>query len=312
MNGVLNFNKDIGPSSGFITREVGRLLGCRKAGHMGTLDPFAAGVLPICVGEATKLNPYISVQDKVYEATIHLGRETDTLDCTGNIMGEKELPAALSEDLLRNMFAEFLGKTLQTPPIYSAKKINGRPSYKWARQGKRPQLQANEIEIFQLELLNVDWPQFSIRVHCSKGTYIRALADDMGRYLGCGGHLSQLSRLRHGPFLLAESWNFVDLQKRLGHPQGVYASRLLVPMSQAIDNIPAVSLPAERIRYIREGQKLTVPWLLHCLEVLPGNPERIQLTDENNTLVALIAATPPKASGVQQNLPKYQYLRVFN
>lgn len=202
MQGLLLINKPKDITSFGAVSIVRRKANTKKVGHTGTLDPLATGVLPILVGRATALSPYLLNADKQYIATVKLGIVTDTLDITGQITEQRAV--CITEDILKDAISHFLGEQEQYPPIYSAIKKDGVPLYKLARKGQQVEVEPRKINIFSIELINFCQKEntFSIRVHCSKGTYIRSLCRDIGEYLGCGATMTDLIRTKTGPFTL--------------------------------------------------------------------------------------------------------------
>lgn len=199
-SGVVAVSKPPGVTSFRIVQKVRRLLGIKKVGHTGTLDPFATGVLVVCVGRpATRLIPRLMEGDKEYEATLQLGVTTETQDPEGRIVEERPVPA-LNEKVIQNCVEEFQGVQLQTPPSYSALKHKGKPLYYYARRGIKVNKEPRKIDIKKLECIELGRDTMTIRVVCSKGTYIRTLAADIGEFLGCGAYLSRLQRIRNGFF----------------------------------------------------------------------------------------------------------------
>jgi len=235
LDGVLLLDKPEGLSSNHALQRAKRALDARKAGHTGTLDPFATGLLVCCLGRATKISSFMLEADKAYIATMQLGQETDSGDLTGNIVSQAPpdfdgVPRASFEEALPN----FRGEIDQIPPMYSALKRDGKPLYEYARQGIELDRPARRITIHRLELLDFDGKQATVEVHCSKGTYIRTLAQDIGRQLGCGAHLTALRRTKVGPFDLKDAVELEALQA-MPSPQ----TTLL-----ALSALPAGLLPA--------------------------------------------------------------------
>lgn len=209
--GVLLIDKPVGPTSFRIVQQVRRALKIKKVGHAGTLDPFASGLLIVCVGRpATRLVSSLMEGEKEYEATLQLGVETDTQDSTGQVIAEKQV-GEIDRDRVRDCLTQFTGEQLQTPPQYSALKHKGKPLYYYARKGIKVTKEPRKIQIREIELLSLDPDSMQIRVVCSKGTYIRTLAADIGRSLGCGAHLTGLRRLRSGRFTVEDGLNGSDL-----------------------------------------------------------------------------------------------------
>lgn len=212
LNGVIVINKPKDVSSNKILQQLKRLFNAQKAGHTGTLDPMATGVLPICFGRATKVAQYLLDADKEYIATIKLGIETDSGDAEGNIVSKKTHIPELNNDILDKVLANFRGKITQVPPMYSALKHQGKPLYKLAREGVQVEVKPRNITIHSLELLGFSVDEITIKVRSSKGTYIRSLALDIGNKLGCGGHLSALQRTESGPFKLKQAYTLEELK----------------------------------------------------------------------------------------------------
>ncbi|APC97197.1 tRNA pseudouridine(55) synthase TruB [Francisella frigiditurris] len=212
LNGVVVINKPQGLSSNKVLQEVKHLFNAQKAGHTGTLDPMATGVLPICFGRATKIAQYLLDSDKEYMATIKLGVETDSGDTEGQIISESKQIPSLGESLIEKILSKFRGKIEQVPPMFSALKYNGQPLYKLARAGEKVEIKPRNINIYKLELKSFAEDNIKILVKCSKGTYIRSLAIDIGRELGCGGHLIELDRVASGPFNIQQAFELENLK----------------------------------------------------------------------------------------------------
>ncbi|KAB0665803.1 tRNA pseudouridine(55) synthase TruB [Oryzomonas japonica] len=212
MNGFVVIDKPVGLTSHDVVNRVRRILGTRRVGHTGTLDPFATGVLPVAVNEGTKAIPFLDEGQKVYEALLRLGVKTDTLDMTGRVLHEAD-GTQVSRDRLEAVVADFTGEISQMPPMFSAIKQDGQPLYKLARKGQEVERQARQVQIYSLEIVSVDLPLVALRVVCSRGTYVRSLADDMGAALGCGAALQELRRTASGPFTIAASMTLDELQE---------------------------------------------------------------------------------------------------
>ena len=212
LNGVVVINKTKGVSSNKVLQQLKYLFNAPKAGHTGTLDPMATGVLPICFGRATKIAQYLLDADKEYIATIKLGIETDSGDAEGQIIAKNSDIPSLSYRLIEEVLANFRGNISQIPPMYSALKYNGQPLYKIAREGKSVEIKPRNINIYELKLLDFDKDTLKVRVKCSKGTYVRSLAIDIGKKLSCGGHLIALQRTQCGPFKLAQAFDLEQLK----------------------------------------------------------------------------------------------------
>ncbi len=204
IDGILNVNKPEGKTSFSIVARLKHLTGERRVGHSGTLDPIATGVLPICFGQATRITQFITNSSKTYLAHIELGVTTDTFDRQGKIV-ERRDPSDISLARIEEALITFKGVINQVPPAFSAVKQGGRRCYDLARAGIPIQLKSRQVEITKLELISYRLPLIEINIDCSKGTYIRSLANDLGRYLGCGAHLKNLTRLRCGPFVIRDA-----------------------------------------------------------------------------------------------------------
>lgn len=266
-------------SSAFAVEAVKRRLGAQRAGHGGTLDPIATGVLPVCLGAATKLAQYLLADDKAYEAEGVLGVTTDTLDRTGRVIAER--PAVVDEAALRAALARRVGDQAQVPPAFSAIKQDGVRMYRRARAGEDVQLAPRQIRIDRLELLAFAPPRFRIAVACSKGTYIRSLVADLGEDVGCGAHLAELRRTRSGRFRIEDALSLGSLERVA--PGAVAAH--LVPLTAAT-GLPVIAVRAVYVGPVRSGVQLS----LGALGVEPGLAERFQLVDEAGRLLAIARA----------------------
>lgn len=233
-SGIFAVDKPAGVTSFAIVQQVRRLLGIKKVGHAGTLDPFATGLLLIAAGRpATRIIPRLMAGEKIYQARMRLGIETDTQDVTGNIVSECPIPS-LDRQQVNNCLSGFLGEYLQTPPRYSALKFRGKPLYYYARKGIEVDKEPRMVRIGAISLLALEDDAITIEVTCGKGTYIRALATDIGRELGCGAHLQELRRLRSGPFTVARALPGQHLTNReSGH-------RCLLEHRHTVDEILAL------------------------------------------------------------------------
>jgi tRNA pseudouridine55 synthase len=211
LSGVLILDKPLGITSNRALQQTKRLFDAAKAGHTGSLDPLASGLLPICFGEATKFSQFMLDADKVYQVTAHLGAVTTTGDAEGDIIREALVPQ-LTESDIQLFLQAFLGPIRQVPPMYSALKQQGRPLYQLARAGIEVSRPARPVTIHQIKITQVDLPNLSLEVHCSKGTYIRTLVEDIGNAIGCGAYVSYLRRLQHGPFQAHQMQTMSDLE----------------------------------------------------------------------------------------------------
>lgn len=248
MDGVVVIDKPAGVTSHDVVSQVKKILGAKKAGHTGTLDPLATGVLPVCVNEATKIAQFLTTGKKTYRAVMLLGTRTDTQDIAGKVL-EKSNLAVATQDILTAL-GKMTGKIKQTPPAFSALKHKGKPLYKYARAGEYPEIAEREVEIFRLEILNIAFPEVTFEISCSKGTYIRTVCSDVGQTLGCGACLSGLRRLESGFFteamaLSLEEGSFEEKRKKL--LAGLW------PMSRALPEFAALEIDLALENKIRAG-----------------------------------------------------------
>ncbi|MFM8467162.1 MAG: tRNA pseudouridine(55) synthase TruB [Oxalobacteraceae bacterium] len=266
IHGVLLLDKPAGMSSTQALAKAKWLLNAEKAGHTGTLDPFATGLLPLCFGEATKYASDLLDADKSYEATVRLGVTTSTGDTEGEVVETREVQVT-PEQISRVLF-QFSGKISQTPPMYSALKVEGKPLYAYAREGITLERKAREVLIHEIELVEFDVAMLKIRVRCSKGTYMRVLGEDIGKTLGCGAHLTQLRRTGIAHLSVAEAIQLSVLQEN-GEPR----SRWLRPVDSLTSMLPAVQLNEDFIRRFMHGQRLPLGRALSQHSLSPPLPE---------------------------------------
>jgi tRNA pseudouridine55 synthase len=254
VNGILVVDKPAGISSNDVVQQAKRLFGAQKVGHTGSLDPLATGVLPLCFGEATKFSQYLLDADKKYWAQVRLGITTETADADGEVIAQADT-SGITESQVTAALETFVGEIEQIPSMYSALKHQGQPLYKLARQGIEVERAPRRINIYSAELLQFSEASIELRIHCSKGTYIRSLAEDLGAALGCGGHVSALRRLAAGAYEegqatpLAELCETNDMQEM---------DALLLPVSSAVDSLPAVRLHEDTAHHVRQGQPVHV------------------------------------------------------
>ena len=254
MNGILVVDKPAGISSNDVVQQAKRLFGAQKVGHTGSLDPLATGVLPLCFGEATKFSQYLLDADKKYWAQVRLGITTGTADADGEVIAQADT-SGITESQVTAALETFVGEIEQIPSMYSALKHQGQPLYKLARQGIEVERAPRRISIYSAELLQFSEASIELRVHCSKGTYIRSLAEDLGAALGCGGHVSALRRLAAGPYEEAQATTLDELRE-VGDVREMDA--LLLPVSSAVGSWPAVRLHEDTAHYVRQGQPVQV------------------------------------------------------
>ena len=252
VHGIVLLDKPAGISSNQALQRVKRLYNANKAGHTGNLDVPATGMLPVCLGEATKVSAFLLDADKTYLARGRLGITTTTGDAAGEIMEEKAV-GNIDETGLKAVLNQFNGEIEQVPPMFSALKHNGKRLYELAYQGIEVERKSRRIRIHELVLLNVKNIEFEIKVHCSKGTYIRTLIQDIGQALGCGAHTVMLRRLQSGPFYEDQMLTLEQLEAMAA--QGMEElDRLLLPMDQALSHLPAVDLGEHIAHYLCQGQ----------------------------------------------------------
>jgi tRNA pseudouridine55 synthase len=252
ISGIFNIDKPAGCTSFQVVSLVRRLSGVRRVGHAGTLDPSATGVLVVCLGQATRLIEYMMEATKVYRAEVRLGITTDTLDATGRTLSEAD-PSNISRQQVEEALAAFVGEIDQVPPMFSALKHGGEPLYRYARAQRQVERRARRVTIHRLQLLAFQPPLATVEVECGKGTYIRALAHDLGQQLGCGAHLAALARLRVGPFTLDDACGLPALEAAF--QEGRW-QRLLHFADAALPSWPAVTLSEAQERAVRFGQCL--------------------------------------------------------
>lgn len=255
VHGMVLLDKPAGLSSNQALQKVRRLFDAAKAGHTGNLDPFATGMLPLCLGEATKTAAFMLDADKTYLATAHLGVATRTGDIEGEEVERKPLPGAGSEEL-ESVLSNFLGDIEQVPPMYSALKHKGKPLYQLARQGKVVERKPRKVHIFDIRLVTWNPPEFVFRVHCSKGTYIRTLAEDIAHRLGSCAHLTALRRLSVSPFAENDMVSLDALEDAAEN--GILNNRLL-PVDAGLKSWPRIAIGASEAGRFSHGNTVTVP-----------------------------------------------------
>jgi tRNA pseudouridine55 synthase len=275
VNGIVIIDKPPGKTSHDVVKDVKKALGVRKAGHTGTLDPLATGVLPVCINEATKLAPFFNSDTKEYRVTMLLGVKTDTQDIEGNIIASAP-PPQIDLDGIRRALDRFMGETEQIPPRYSAIKFRGKCLYKWAREGIPVDPNPRMIEISNIDVLEVKLPYVTFNVSCSKGTYIRSLCSDVGDVLGCGACLSELRRMRSGRFIedIAVSLQDIDAAD-------------VIPMVDALPDFPFIAVEHAFASKIRTGYQPVVETVRMCHMPFINAGDVIMLTDDNRRLVAI-------------------------
>lgn len=291
IHGILNLYKPTGISSHDMVARVRRILREKRVGHAGTLDPAAEGVLPVCVGQATRVVEYLSDARKVYAALLGLGISTDTYDREGRVTALNPVPDLALSDL-ETTLARFRGKIEQLPPVYSAVKIGGQPAYKVARAGtgNKLDLQPRPVEIYRLEITEWRSPWLKLWVECSKGTYIRSLAYDIGQSLGCGAFMAGLVRVQSGPFQLKDAVTLeaVKVAQQTGHLH----DRILQPLDAVLNDWPAWVVDDPTAESIRQGRNLAPGDLAPDFDGSAQKPFRRVYTTEGQLLALLEPAGP--------------------
>ena len=298
LSGVIVVDKPPGITSAKVVARVKKLLKARKAGHTGTLDPFATGVLVCCINRATKLSRFFLHGEKKYEAVLHLGIETDTQDSTGNVTNICN-NVEFSKKTIQSAFRRFEGTIKQLPPVYSALKHKGIPLYKLARNKRPVQKPARQVSIIYLKILEVHLPTIRFEVFCSAGTYIRTLCADIGTSLGCGGHLEELRRIESSGFTIADA---VTLEKLEDLTFSKNSSDRIISMSNALKGIPEHIADKVLVNKINHGHIITKnDFMLETINAFEGF---IKIVDTDKDLVAVLKYTKDKN--------RYDYCCVFN
>ena len=254
IHGVFLLDKPQGMSSNDIMQKVKRIFQANKAGHTGALDPLATGMLPICLGEATKFSQFLLDADKRYLVTAKLGERTDTSDAEGQIVETREVKVKTPEIL--TALEQFRGDILQVPTMFSALKHNGKPLYEYARQGITVEREARPITIFELNFIEYNAPYLTLEVHCSKGTYIRTLVDDLGEALGCGAHVTMLRRTAVADYPTEKMLDWNALQALAESQDLSLLDALLLPIDTAVAKLPTLTLDESQTQGIGFGQRI--------------------------------------------------------
>ena len=307
-NGLLAINKEVGPTSHDTLDELRNILNYRKIGHTGTLDPGASGVLVFCLGDALKIVQFLMDWDKEYLAKIKLGEITDTYDAQGIVIKKTNNPV-LDNERIRETVLSFKGQSWQTPPFYSAIRYKGKRLYQYARKKEEIEIRKRKVEIKEIEVKEIKLPYVVIRVTCSKGTYIRSLAYDIGEKLGCGAHLFSLCRTRVGPFELKDVYQ-VEEVKRATNGNGIL--RILVLWEQVLRNLPAIVVTEEFRNKIKNGPELRRENIISTENGF--NPrEKIGLKDREGTILAIGESLVSSVDLFRLNREEkiFQYLRVL-
>ena len=278
IDGIVLLDKGTGISSNHALQRVKRFFNANKAGHTGALDPLATGMLPVCLGEATKFSQHLLDADKRYTVIAKLGQRTDTSDSDGEIVQEREIN--FSQEQLLQALQHFRGNTMQVPSMFSALKYQGQPLYKYAREGVEVPREARPISVFELNFLGLEGDELTLDIHCSKGTYIRTIIDDLGEMLGCGAHVIMLRRTQVAEYpyekmvTLAQLEALIETATEQGIPASELLDPLLLPMDTAVANFTEINLPETMLYYVMQGQAVQASGLK------PNELVRITIGDE--------------------------------
>lgn len=281
IHGIINVYKEKGFTSHDVVAKLRGIVGQKKIGHTGTLDPDATGVLPVCLGKATKLCDLLTDKNKTYEAVLLLGKTTDTQDITGEVLEEKSTEA-LTKEKVREAIEGFIGDYEQIPPMYSALKVNGKKLYELAREGKVIERKARPVKILDIQILEIDLPKVRMEVSCSKGTYIRTLCHDIGEKLGCGGCMESLMRTRVSTFRIedAKTLDEIETLKQEGK-----LAELLVPIDAMFLSYPKITVKDDWKAFAKNGNPLDLKMLK---EACGQNEEtQVRLYDESGKFIAI-------------------------
>lgn len=278
-SGIINVYKEKGFTSFDVVAKLRGILKTKKIGHTGTLDPDAEGVLPVCIGRATKVCDILTDKDKVYEAVMLLGVETDTQDTSGEVL--KELPVEVSEEAVKEAILSFVGEYAQVPPMYSALKVNGKKLYELAREGKTVERKARNVQIFSIEILEMDLPRVRMSVHCSKGTYIRTLCHDVGQKLGCGGCMDKLLRTKVGVFELADTLKLAEIDAL--SREGLVEDRI-ISVDELFEDYTKVWMKQEFDVVVHNGNRVKKRMFE---EKLSSNTERLRVYDSKGEFIGI-------------------------
>ena len=279
IDGIVLLDKDTGMSSNFALQRVKRIFNAAKAGHTGALDPLATGMLPICLGEATKFSQYLLDADKRYTVTVKLGERTDTSDSDGEVVQTR--PVNFTQELLMESLEYFRGETMQVPSMYSALKYQGKPLYKYAREGVEVPREARPIKVFKLNFISLKGDELTLDIHCSKGTYIRTITDDLGEMLGCGAHVIMLRRTQVAGYPSDRMISLKQLNEIVSQAEaeGVEPESVLDPlllsMDTAVSKFKEINLRESLIHYLMNGNSVQASGLIS------GEIVRITIGDEH-------------------------------
>lgn len=310
IHGVIVVDKPAGCTSFDVVRKVRKALKVRKVGHTGTLDPLATGVLPLCLNEATKAAAFLAGDDKEYRAVIELGVATDTQDITGAVVMRRD-PRGITRSDFEAAARSFLGTIRQKVPRYSAAKYRGRPYYWWTRQGVGIDTPEKEVSIYEIEIESFSFPSATFRVLCSKGTYIRALCDDIGERLGCGAVLTGLRRTRSGAFREEDA---LPLDSVAVAADSTLVRNMVIPLKNLMGEYAAVPVDRDSAKKIRDGRQPTRGFFEGAVfpEVQRGELVRLTAEDDEIVAVARVLLSPEEYAGAGDTEQVLRLVRVFN
>ena len=288
INGIVNIYKEKGYTSHDVVAVLRKVVGQKKIGHTGTLDPDATGVLPVCLGRATKVCELLTDHDKTYEALLLLGKTTDTQDISGEVLEEKN-PAHLTEEEVRSCIESFIGEYDQVPPMYSALKVNGKKLYELAREGKTVERKSRRVQIHGIRILEMNLPHVRMEVDCSKGTYIRTLCHDIGEKLQVGGCMEELERTKVGRFLKEDAVTLDEVRQKMEQGEG---AELFTPLDQIFAELPAVTVTDAKAWMSYNGNDLPERFLLEKEEWTDG--QEVRVYDSRKNFIGLYQYCAPK------------------
>ena len=288
INGIVNIYKEKGYTSHDVVAVLRKVVGQKKIGHTGTLDPDATGVLPVCLGRATKVCELLTDHDKTYEALLLLGKTTDTQDISGEVLEEKD-PGNLAEEKVRSCIESFIGEYDQIPPMYSALKVNGKKLYELAREGKTVERKSRKVQIHGIRILEMNLPHVRMEVDCSKGTYIRTLCHDIGEKLQVGGCMEELERTKVGRFLKEDAVTLDEVRQKMEQGEG---AELFTPLDQIFAELPAVTVTDAKAWMSYNGNDLPERFLLEKEAWTDG--QEVRVYDSRKNFIGLYQYRAPK------------------
>lgn len=288
INGIVNIYKEKGYTSHDVVAVLRKVVGQKKIGHTGTLDPDATGVLPVCLGRATKVCELLTDHDKTYEALLLLGKMTDTQDISGEVLEERD-PGDLTEEEVRSCIESFIGEYDQIPPMYSALKVNGKKLYELAREGKTVERKSRKVQIHGIRILEMNLPHVRMEVDCSKGTYIRTLCHDSGEKLQVGGCMEELERTKVGRFLKEDAVTLDEVRQKMEQGEG---AELFTPLDQIFAELPAVTVTDAKAWMSYNGNDLPERFLLEKEAWTDG--QEVRVYDSRKNFIGLYQYRAPK------------------